>query len=60
MMTEARDRTVVARVGGSGKRQLADGLAHSPSAKPSVLPLPPVTPHSLCHDVSHTLMIQSQ
>ena len=30
-----------APAGGSGKRQLADGLAHSPSAKPSALPLPP-------------------
>jgi hypothetical protein len=27
--------------GGSGKRELADGSDHSPSAKPSALPLPP-------------------
>ena len=26
---------------GNGKRELADGLVHSPSAKPSALPLPP-------------------
>ena len=28
--------------GGSGKRQLADGLSRSPSASPAVLPLPPI------------------
>jgi hypothetical protein len=26
--------------GGSGKRQLADGFGHPPSASPSALPLP--------------------
>ncbi len=29
--------------GGSGKRELTDGSAHSPSAKPPALPLPPGT-----------------
>jgi hypothetical protein len=28
-------------MGGSGKRQLADGLIYAPSAKPKALPLPP-------------------
>ena len=30
--------------GGSGKRQLADGPDRSPSAKPSALPMPPISP----------------
>jgi hypothetical protein len=28
-------------MGGSGKRQLADGLTRAPAAKPGALPLPP-------------------
>src|SRR3989339_311859 len=42
----ARQRVAI-DVGGSGKHQLADGLIHAPSAKPSALPLPPATQRAL-------------